>query len=162
MILVAFLLLFEEWGWDPLKKLLVWLFLWPMWQKFGARIASLPPYSALVCFAIPLVADELGKLWGLILIFKGMSIRGILVIILAKIIGTALLAWVYHLTEHTLLQLPWFARFHAWWIPWKNELIAKVRNSAVWQKTKMAIHTCKTSVHKAVKRIKTWFKTHFL
>ena len=51
--LVALLLLFEEWGWEPLAALLARLGKLPAVAWLERRIASLPPYGALVTFFVP-------------------------------------------------------------------------------------------------------------
>ncbi|CAK7069254.1 hypothetical protein [Saezia sanguinis] len=156
MVLIALLLLFEEWGWEPLKKLLSWLLRWPFWQRLSARIAALPPYGALATFAIPIMVDESIKIIGLIQMARGHVAWGIAIIVIAKIIGTALVASIYNITEPKLLQLPWFARFHAWWIPWKNQMMAKVRSTPFWQRMTAHLHATRQLLVSFFVRLKAW------
>jgi hypothetical protein len=52
-ILVALIIVFEEWGWRPLADLLGRLARWRPWAAIEAVIIRLPPYVALVVFALP-------------------------------------------------------------------------------------------------------------
>ena len=45
--LLALLILFEEWGWEPLRAALASLGRWPPVAALERRIAALPPYGAL-------------------------------------------------------------------------------------------------------------------
>ncbi len=52
-VLLALLLLLEEWGWRPLADLLGRLARWRPWARLETAIARLPPYAALVAFVLP-------------------------------------------------------------------------------------------------------------
>src|SRR5690349_1684037 len=52
-ILLALLIVFEEWGWQPLSNLLGRLARFRPWAAIETGIARLPPYAALVVFALP-------------------------------------------------------------------------------------------------------------
>src|SRR5262245_5663924 len=52
-ILLALLILLEEWGWRPLADLLGRLARWRPWARLEYGIARLPPYAALVVFVLP-------------------------------------------------------------------------------------------------------------
>jgi hypothetical protein len=51
--LVALLLLFEEWGWEPLAALVARLSRLPFFAWLEGRIRALPPYAALATFFVP-------------------------------------------------------------------------------------------------------------
>jgi hypothetical protein len=131
--LLALLILFEEWGWEPLKRVMAWIARWPPLGWLERRIASLPPYLALVVFFAPtllLIPVKLAALW---LIGRGQALLGVVTIVAAKLAGTALVAWLFHLTHPALMRLAWFAAFYARWTMWKGELLARVRASPVWR-----------------------------
>ncbi|MFX9008085.1 hypothetical protein ABTN33_19365, partial [Acinetobacter baumannii] len=46
-ILLALLIVLEEWGWRPLADLLAWIARWRPLAELETRIARLPPYAAL-------------------------------------------------------------------------------------------------------------------
>ena len=52
-ILLALVIVFEEWGWRPLADLLGRLARWRPWAAVEALIIRLPPYAALVVFTLP-------------------------------------------------------------------------------------------------------------
>ena len=131
--LLGVLILFEEWGWVPLARLLGLLARLPFVAWLERRIAALPPALALLVFIVPallLVPVKIGALW---LIGRGRAIAGLVVIIVAKVAGTALVARLYMLTQPQLMRMPWFARLHARWIVWKEDVMARVRQSAPWR-----------------------------
>lgn len=130
---LALLILFEEWGWEPLQRALARIGRWPGFRWIEGRIRGLPPYAALLLFALPALALLPIKLLALWLIGQGRVLLGTLVIVLAKIIGTALVARLFTLTQPALMRLDWFARGYARWAAWKEALLAWARASAVWR-----------------------------
>ena len=130
---LALVILFEEWGWLPLQALLARLARWPPLRTAEALIRRLPPWPALALFALPTLALLPVKLAALALIAQGRPWAGLAVILVAKLLGTAVVARLYLLTQPALLQLAWYARFHRWWLPWKAGLLARLRASRVWR-----------------------------
>ena len=131
--LLALLILFEEWGWEPLKRAMAWVARLPALAWLERRIAGLPPYAALAVFVLPtllLLPVKLAALW---LIGAGQAGLGLAVIVLAKLIGTALLARLFQLTQPALMQLAWFARGYRRWTVWKAGVLAQVRASWAWR-----------------------------
>lgn len=130
---LALILVFEEWGWEPLQRLLAAIGRWPGFRWLEDRVQRLPPYGALAVFVLPtllLLPLKLAALW---LIGRGHALWGALLIVGAKLVGTAIVARLFTLTRPTLMQLPWFARFHARWSVWKDGLLAWVRASGLWR-----------------------------
>jgi len=130
---LALLILFEEWGWEPLQRALARIGRWPGFRWIEGRVRGLPPYAALLLFAMPALALLPVKLLALWLIGQGRVLPGTLVIVLAKIIGTAIVARLFTLTQPALMRLAWFARLHARWSAWKEALLAWIRASAPWR-----------------------------
>lgn len=149
---VALLILFEEWGWEPLGRLLALIGKLPVLRGIERRIAALPPYGALAVFCLPslgLVPVKLAALW---LVAQGQHLLGVAVIVVAKIAGTAVLARLFALTQPALMQLAWFARLYGRWTAWKAMVVARVRASAAWR----AIHRAKTAARAVVARARSW------
>jgi hypothetical protein len=130
---LAVLILFEEWGWEPLRRAFALLARLPLVRQFEVLLKRLPPRWALVVLVLPSLLILPVKLLALWLVAEGRVTLGVAVIIAAKLIGTALLAWLFQLIQPALMQLGWFARLHARWTAWKAELLAWVRASAVWR-----------------------------
>jgi hypothetical protein len=131
--LMALVLLFEEWGWEPLQGLFRRLARLPLWARLEAWIAGLPPWAALLAFGIPFVALLPFKLAALYLFAHRQVALGLTVLLSAKVVGTALLARLFHLLQPALMRLGWFARWYPRWKAWKDALLAKVRASPPWQ-----------------------------
>lgn len=112
--LAAIVILFEEWLWEPLKRLMLAFGRLPVIRQLAALIGRLPPFAALVLYLVPVVVLLPFKIAGLWLISQGHSLLGIGTFLGAKVVGTALLAWLFSLTKATLLQIAWFARAYAW------------------------------------------------
>lgn len=131
--LVALIVLFEEWGWEPLQATLGRLARWPPLAWVERLLQRLPPYGALAVFAVPGLALLPVKLGALALITRGHALGGLVLIVAAKVIGTAIVARLFTLMQPALMQLGWFARGHVRWTVWKAHWMGRVRASAAWQ-----------------------------
>lgn len=131
--LLAVLLLFEEWGWEPLAALLARLARLPVFAWLERKVQALPPWAAVMAFAFPAIGLLPVKLLALYFIGNGHSMLGLGVLLAAKLVGTALVARLFTLTQPALMQLPWFARWYPRWKAWKDGLLAQVRQSAPWR-----------------------------
>jgi len=136
-VLAALVVLFEEWGWKPLSDALAWLARFRIVAKLEGLIARLPPYAALLVFALPtaiLFPVKLAAMW---LLAQGQVATATATFIAAKIVSTALVARLFMLTQPALMQIVWFARAYNWFMPWKNRLFAQIRASWVWRYGRM-------------------------
>jgi hypothetical protein len=132
-VLVALILLFEEWGWRPLSSLLAQLARFRLWALTELWIAGLPPYGALAALGIPTAILVPAKLFGVYLLALGHVVTATLVLILAKLASTALIARVFLLTKPALMQIGWFQRAYEIFVPWQEALFAWVRGTWVWR-----------------------------
>jgi hypothetical protein len=130
---LALLILFEEWGWEPLQRALAWVGRLPGLRWLEERIRALPPYAALALFLLPTALLLPVKLLALWLIGQGKVWGGTLVIVGAKVLGTAIVARLFALTQPALMQLAWFARLFTRWVSWKEALLVQVRASWPWR-----------------------------
>jgi len=137
-MLLALVILFEEWGWEPLQALLARIGQWPGFRWIEARIARLPPRWALAVLLLPSLLLLPVKLLALWAISQGHGVLGALVIIGAKVGGTAVVARLFTLTRPALMRMAWFARNYERWTVWKDALLARVRASAPWQAVRAA------------------------
>lgn len=131
--LFAALLLFEEWGWVPLAAAFAQLARLPLWAWLERKITQLPPAGALLVFGVPLLTLLPVKLLALYLFGSGHATWGFILLVGAKIGGTAVMARLFQLTHPALMQLPWFARWYPRWLVWKEGVLAEVRRSAPWR-----------------------------
>ncbi len=131
--LLALAIVFEEWGWVPLQGLLARVGRWPGLRWLEAKVQALPPWAALLVFALPtglLLPVKLLALWA---VGSGHVVLGMAVIALAKVLGTAVVARLFTLTRPALLQLAWFAWSHAHWLQFKARLLLRLRASWPWR-----------------------------
>ena len=149
-LVFALLILFEEWGWEPLRRAFALLARLPVIRHLETLLKRLPPRWAFIVLLLPsllILPIKLAAVW---LVAQGRVILGVGLVIAAKVGGTALLAWLFQLIQPALMQLPWFARLHARWTAWKTELLAWVRASAVWRSAR----ALKASVRRWWRRVR--------
>ncbi len=136
-VIAALILLFEEWGWQPLSRVLARLAQYrPIaWLEMG--IATLPPYGALVVFALPTTLLLPLKFIAVYLLANGYVTAAGALFIGAKVASTAIIARIFMLTKPALMKLSWFARAYNVFIPWKDAIFARIRASFVWRHGRM-------------------------
>lgn len=132
-ILLALIVVFEEWGWRPLAELLGRLARWRPWAILESYIVRLPPYAALVVFVLPTTLLLPLKLLAVFLVARGQLVLAGLLFAFAKVAATALVARLFMLTQPALMQIGWFARGYDTLIPWKEALVSRVRASWAWR-----------------------------
>ena len=132
-LVVALFVRFEEWGWGPLARRMARLAGLPGIGWLGRRVAGLPPGWALAVFLAPGLMLLPVKLAALALVSHGHVFTGVSVIVLAKLIGTALVARIFQLTQPALMRMAWFAMVHGRWTGWKGMAVARGRASRAWR-----------------------------
>lgn len=147
-VLLLPLILFEEWGWDALHALAAWAARVLRLQALERWLTTLPPYGALLVLALPSIAILPVKLLGVWLLARGKVLVSLLLVGVAKLVGTAVLARLFALLQPQLMRIGWFARAYAAWCAWKNRWLAWLRATAVWQ----AGHRQAQAVSAAVRR----------
>jgi hypothetical protein len=130
---LALVLMFYEWGWQSLSAVFEWLAKRPIWGWLEAQIRRAPPWLALILFLLPSATLFPLKILALWLVAHGQKMAGVALIFAAKIVGTALIARLFVLTQPALMQIAWFARFFNWFKPWKDAWIAALRASWPWR-----------------------------
>lgn len=130
---VAIVIIFEEWGWRPLAAALAGLARLAPVAWLEGHIRHLPPYGALLVFAVPSALLFPLKLLALYLITAGYKLAAGALFAGAKVAGTAVVARLFQLTEPQLMRIPWFAWGYGIFRPWKDALIAWARASWVWR-----------------------------
>ncbi len=148
---IALVIVFEEWGWEPLQRLLRRFVHVLRLQKLDAWLQSLPPYAALVALAVPSALLLPAKLAAFALIGKGYIFAGGVVFVAAKLLGTAVIARIFSVVQPSLMQLAWFARLYGAWKRWKDALLMHVRSTRAWR----AARALKARVFE---KLRLWFK----
>tara|TARA_R110002073_G_C9406965_1_gene575018 strand:+ start:806 stop:1339 length:534 start_codon:yes stop_codon:yes gene_type:complete len=135
-VLAAVWMILEEWVWDRLTAAMKWLGRVPAVRWLETRIARLSPRAAMLVFVVPWLMLLPTKVLALWLLGAGHFTLAFLVFLIAKIVGTALLARLFALTKPALLQVTWFRRFYTWFTDIKKRLFAYVRGLRVYQQAK--------------------------
>jgi len=133
LVLAAAVLFIEEWGWRPLTALAARLGRWPPFARLEALVRRVSPRVALVLFVVPAVALFPLKLVALWLIHAGQTALGVTVIVLAKLVGTAIVGRLFLLLQVQLMTFPWFAAAWTWWRNTKARVVAWVKHSVPWR-----------------------------
>ena len=133
LALAALVLLIEEWGWRPLSRWLARWADWPPLARLEARVRKLSAHAALAVFSVPMLTLFPVKLLALWLIHQGHAALGIGVIVLAKVVGTALAGRLFVLTEPQLRHFAWFNSSLNWWLTTKERLRQVLETSRVWR-----------------------------
>ncbi len=130
---LALIVMFYEWGWETLAHVFDWLARRPLWKAMEDAIRRLPPWAAMLVFLLPSVLLFPVKLLALWLIAHGQRMLGVTAILLAKIVGTAVVARLFALTQPALMRLGWFAAAYRWFVPWKDAWLGAIRASWPWR-----------------------------
>ncbi len=146
-------MLFEEWGWRPLTALAAWVARWPPLARLEAAVCRASPRFALALFVVPailLVPVKLAALW---LIGNRHATLGIVVIVAAKLIGTAFVGRLFLLVETQLMQFAWFARGIGWWRATRERAMTALRQSAFWRSGR----AMRRMARRGFDRLSAWF-----
>ena len=129
--LAAYLfILFEEWLWFRLKSAMASLAKLPLVGRLEHALQNAPPAAAACAFIVPGAVLFPFKIAGIYLIAHGHPAFGTLVFILAKAVGAALIARVWHLTENSLRRIGWLSRLVDWIVDKKDR--AKAWAAGLW------------------------------
>jgi hypothetical protein len=135
--IAAVVVFIEEVGWRPLSAWVARLAQWPPLHRLEERIRRLPPLPAMGLFGVPAVVLFPLKLAALAVIQAGHAALGVLVIVLAKLLGTALVGRLFVLLEPQLMSFAWFRVAHDWWVETRLGVRAVLRRSAAWRRVRM-------------------------
>ena len=122
LILLALVFLFEAWLWEHLRPIVAWVVDLVAWDRLKARLAALidrlPPYAVLVVFVIPFIVLLPLKFLELYFIMHHEWVATILVLVLAKLLGLGVTAFIFEVTKPKLLQMAWFRWLYELMLSW--------------------------------------------
>lgn len=128
--LLAAIFLIEAWLWDLLGRavsaIVAVLPLAALKRTMQRMIDTLPATFALTLFIIPVLVVLPFKIAGLALIAGGRVLSGGCVFLAAKTVGLGVTAFVFDVCHGRLMTLPWFARFYALVIAFRDWAHTKV------------------------------------
>jgi hypothetical protein len=155
-VVLALILLFEEWGWRPLVALVGGLRRFLAWQRLEDWLASLPPYGALAAFVLPSALVLPLKLLSLWLVADGRAVAAGALFIAAKLVGTAFVARIFVLTRPKLMAIPWFAWAYGRIVPWQEALFARIRGSWAWRYGRILKERARRRLRPHLDRLLPW------
>ncbi len=148
--LLAIILIIEEWLWDTLAAFGHSLVRWLNLEKFELWLSQTSPTLALVTFSIPVLIVTPINLFAFGLLAHGLILQGILLELLAKLLGTVLIARVFALTKPQLLTFPFIRVIYTTitgWLRWAHQ---KIIETPVYRWSKQIKAEVKA-------RLATWF-----
>ena len=146
--LTALVLLAEEWLWRVGNWFASSLARWPPLRMLEDGVRRLPPYWALLVFALPGLLLMPVKLLALLAMAKGHVLWGGGVFLLAKGGGAVIVARIYVLTLPSLLALAWFARWHNRIIMLKDQLIGKLLASPAYTQLRRSLSSLRRTMRR--------------
>jgi hypothetical protein len=133
-IILALLFLAEAWLWDHLEPIVaraVNLIPWgKLKQKLAHLIEDLPPWATLIVFVIPFIVLLPLKFLEVYLLATHQWLAAGIVLILAKLLGLGVTAFIFDVTRDKLLQMAWFRRMYEWFLSarvWAHAMTDPVR-----------------------------------
>ena len=126
--LLAIILIFEEWLWDLLTAIGHTLVRWLNLESFEQWLSQTSPITALVAFSIPLLIVTPINLLAFGLLAHGLILQGIGLEVLAKLLGTLLVARVFALTKPQLLTFAFLRVIYTTitgWLQWAHQQITE-------------------------------------
>lgn len=145
-LIAALIIVFETWGYRPITRLVAMLAHWRVWAELEARIAALPPYAALAAFLVPAAILIPVKLLAVFLFATGHWIVGGGLIVLAKIVSTALVGRIYQLTESKLMTIAWFKAAYDRIVPWCLAVAEDIRRTRIWARARLLKQTVRALI----------------
>ncbi len=155
-VLLALLVLFEEWGWEPLVELVGRLRRFRPWMLFEHWVEGLPPYPALAVLALPSLAIVPVKLLAVYFLARGYFIAAAVVLGTAKVVGTAFIGRLFVLTKPSILHIGWCAAIYNTVVPWQEALFAYIRGTWIWRMGRVVKWRLKRLARSARQRLKGW------
>ena len=142
----ALLFLFEEWLWNLFSRLFAWMGRHRATRWVEARLVRVPPVVALVILCIPMALLFPFKIMGLWMIATGHFFSGCLVMLAAKIVGTAVVARIFLTCRPQLLEMAWFERLHDWTLRLRDSIHVWIERQPAWHGAKRAIRSMRLHV----------------
>jgi hypothetical protein len=134
-VILALLFLLEAWLWDHLAPLVASVVNLIPWGRIKIRLSrsieDLSPYFALTIFIIPIIVVLLPlKFLEVYFLATSSWLGAIAMLIVAKLLGLGVTAFVFDVTRDKLLQIGWFHRIYDWFVwarAWSRSITEPVR-----------------------------------
>jgi hypothetical protein len=129
-ILLALVFLIEAWLWDHLRPLVAAVVNIVAWDKLKTRLAALvewlPTWAVLIVFVIPFLVLLPLKFLEVYLVVHRQWIAAVLVLVLAKLLGLGVTAFIFDVTKPKLLRMAWFRWLYELMLLWLEKAHALI------------------------------------
>src|SRR3954463_12993327 len=110
--LLAVVFLVEAWLWDHLRAVIAWVVNLVPLDKLKTGLATLveklPPWAVLIVFVVPFIVLLPLKFLEVYFLVQRQWLGAIVVLVLAKLLGLGVTAFIFDVTRPKLLQMAWF------------------------------------------------------
>jgi hypothetical protein len=130
---LAVFLIIEEWLWDLLTAFGHTLVQWLDLQRVEQWLSQATATVALAAFVFPMLIAMLFNFMALGLVGKGLILQAVVVEVLAKLIGTLLVARVFALTKPQLMTFAFLRFVYTTIMEWLRWAHRKVTDTAVYR-----------------------------
>lgn len=112
---------------------------WPLIARFEAWLMSLPPWGAVLAFALPSIIILPVKISALWFAAHHRFALATASVVLGKVLATAILARLYRILRPTMMKLRWFAWADTKFFAWRDWAYGFVKSLPAWQQAKALI-----------------------
>jgi len=140
LILLALFFLLEAWLWEKLAPMVAWVVerlpFSRLKQALAHYIEELPPPAALIVFVVPFILLLPLKILEVWFLAQRNWVGMVVTLVLAKLLGLGVTAFIFDLTRDKLMRMAWFARFYGWVmraLAWAHDIVDPVkRRVRIW------------------------------
>src|ERR1041385_5354903 len=116
LVLLAVFFIFEAWLWEHLRPLIAAVVNVVAWDRLKRRLARLiewlPPWVVLIVFVVPFIVLLPLKFLEVYFLVHRQWLGAIFVLVLAKLLGLGVTAFIFDVTRPKLLQMAWFRQLY--------------------------------------------------
>jgi len=130
LVVLALIFVFEAWLWEHLRPLVAAIVNVIAWDRLKMRLARLidwlPPWAVLIVFVIPFIVLLPLKFLEVYFLVHRQWLGAIFVLVVAKLLGLGVTAFIFDVTRPKLLQMAWFRRLYELTLFWLEKAHALV------------------------------------
>ena len=115
------------------RPLIDWLSGLRLFELVGAALVRLPPYVALLVFAVPFIIIEPVKAFALYWFGIGHIVQGGALYVLAHLASILIVERLYHTMHASLMRIGWFRRLMTWLDGIRRIALDWARSTSLWQ-----------------------------
>ncbi len=115
----------------------------------SAWLKRLPPYVALVVFAVPFILLEPVKVFSIFWIGLGHFVSGAMLLIVSYILSLLIVERMFHVTRDQLLSIAWFAWGYRLIMHVKAWAFERLESTALWKAVRPLGHQIAAAVRAA-------------